>query len=1507
MIQQNSTPRFRPVIRVFVSSTFSDLKPERNALQAQVFPRLEQLCAQNGFQFQAIDLRWGVSSEAGLDHRTMRICFDELRRAQEISPRPNFLILLGNRYGWRPLPEEISVAEFQALEHAAAQVASSTAAAVLREWYQKDDNAVPPGYLLQSRRQQLPDAKDYTQDAPWNEIQAILWAIINRVQPPERLRERFDEAALADGSPPAIVRFQASATEQEIWHGALCAPDAQEHVLAFFRQIENVGEFSEPAQIKDFVDLEPSGRIDAALGAEQERLKEALRKRLGEKNVFSDSARLVLTSDAQGQPTADVTTDHLTQLCADVEKRMTEIIRGQIEEYWNKSTQASAERAARELKIEQDEHARFGRERGGAKSFVGRQTELEKIRDYLRNVSPWPLVVYGSSGCGKTALLARAFDEIPKTKKPIIRFIGTTPQSSDIRLLLRSLCQQLRGLHQREGEIPSDIKALTEELREQFKSATPDQPLIVFLDALDQLSDADNGRLLNWIPTGQLQPHVKLVVSCLSDRADDLAGQPFAEFTRRQLIAKNSINLDALSEDDASTLLFKNWLHQAGRKVSDQQREHIEQILKSKECRQPIYLKLLFEEARLWRSYDAAPKLGESVPAILGQLIERLGQPANHGRLLVEHVLGYLAASRHGLAENEILEVLFADPDYKAALDLATEQARHELPASATRIPIAIWSRLRFDLAPYLTERAAPGANVLTFYHRQVAEWVQEHFVKASEHSWQPHRRLADYFNAQWPLGNRHALHEVVYQMSSARQLDRLGALLGRFEFLRRRASSEMQTGHAGVYDLLDDLDLILEACDDSEPVRLLAGKVMDLRTILGMEAPFLALFPAALAQCCLNSGIESVRELAASALDSLDLSERLWTFSSRRLGFHAPQVALVGHTSGVLDCCLANGDRTVVSVAGMDPAILWNARTGRIIRKIDAGRVPPSLTSIAAQNFGNLIQTMATDNRIALLERHRLHLLDLAGTPIRTVEFESHDEARNGVASGSRLFVSLYHEIWEMNEDGELIYTFREHAGNQLVHSLDVTPDGSHLASVDASGHIVLRARKLGFWETLWEGVVQYEADRNYEVFLREMNELDWGKQNYEGTVLRIGLDSAASVVALAVAGQLQVFDATSRERMVPMASTAEGYFLKRVGPSREFAFFGGCRGAVRCIELFAVDSRTSRIIPTLLQDTPTCVSISSDGGTIIVGSNEKELVVADDTRPVEDAEEEKTDLPSDYVIGASLSRDEEYVACWSIDHRVVVWHARSGQIQYRWNGRERNADAGDRLIDVQFGPGSDWLAITRGEYDKCRTLIVHLARGQLTFDTQLALGYIDHQSSRERFVCRFSPDGGAAAILTHHELWIVNLSKNEIDFRVDFPIGLPNGDNISMEWSETVLIRSESLSSLAYYRLEPKSRVLEEVDAASIEAAGLIGKFGYPVERSGTRSVSMTREVDLHGQPPVFTRIIRIRDEEREWRYAMPASVTFVGLAPKSGYIVAGDKAGNFTTLWPKEGGTA
>ena len=129
------------VFRIFVSSTFADLKQERDALQECVWPALSDICQKAGFSFQAIDLRWGISGEAGLDQRTSPMCLRELKRCQDMSPRPNFVILLGNRYGWRPLPEEIEATEFEAIEKVA--IESGVAGhQLLRQWYLPDENSI---------------------------------------------------------------------------------------------------------------------------------------------------------------------------------------------------------------------------------------------------------------------------------------------------------------------------------------------------------------------------------------------------------------------------------------------------------------------------------------------------------------------------------------------------------------------------------------------------------------------------------------------------------------------------------------------------------------------------------------------------------------------------------------------------------------------------------------------------------------------------------------------------------------------------------------------------------------------------------------------------------------------------------------------------------------------------------------------------------------------------------------------------------------------------------------------------------------------------------------------------------------------------------------------------------------------------------------------------------------------------------------------------------------------
>src|ERR1700676_3800220 len=147
--------------RVFISSTFEDLKEERNALQREVFPHLRELCLSHGCRFQAIDLRWGVRDEATLDQRTMEVCLTEIARCQRTGIKPNFIILVGDRYGQPPLPARIEAREFEGLlKHVA-----SEDQALLNLWYRRDDNAVPPEYLL------LPRTGEFVEKTNWERIE----------------------------------------------------------------------------------------------------------------------------------------------------------------------------------------------------------------------------------------------------------------------------------------------------------------------------------------------------------------------------------------------------------------------------------------------------------------------------------------------------------------------------------------------------------------------------------------------------------------------------------------------------------------------------------------------------------------------------------------------------------------------------------------------------------------------------------------------------------------------------------------------------------------------------------------------------------------------------------------------------------------------------------------------------------------------------------------------------------------------------------------------------------------------------------------------------------------------------------------------------------------------------------------------------------------------------------------------------------------------------------------
>jgi hypothetical protein len=140
-----------------------------------------------------------------------------------------------------------------------------------------------------------------------------------------------------------------------------------------------------------------------------------------------------------------------------------------------------------------------------------------------------------------------------------------------------------------------------------------------------------------------------------------------------------------------------------------------------------------------------------------------------------------------------------------------------------------LWSRLSFDLAPYLSERLVDGSALLSFYHRELREVSEAEYLTQSEAPGY-HRKLAAYFRVKadptgknrWDGKYIHGLSELPYHLVSAGERDETFNLLTDFTFLEHKAEEVGITKKIdefgregvtseGVQDLQKDYDLALE------------------------------------------------------------------------------------------------------------------------------------------------------------------------------------------------------------------------------------------------------------------------------------------------------------------------------------------------------------------------------------------------------------------------------------------------------------------------------------------------------------------------------------------------------------------------------------------------------------------------------------------------------------------------------------------------------------------------
>ncbi|MEC1525678.1 DUF4062 domain-containing protein [Neobacillus niacini] len=748
-------PRSSKIFRLFVSSTFTDLKHERTALQRYVFPRLKELCEQYGTKFQAIDLRWGVPTEAQLDHRTMDICINELRRCKELSPKPNFLILLGNRYGWRPVPNKIEKHEFEMiLEWLKNHDLSGYN--LFQEWYQEDRNQLPSAYRL------LPRMGKYEEVEVWEGIEGKLRSIFDEV---------VEQLPFSDEQKD---HYLLSATEHEIREGAFKQEDAADHVFAFFREFNHPPETS---HARDFIDYTENGTVDEVNQDRLAQLKRDIEEFLPQENIRSHRV------DWAGD---DIDVSYLPDFYQDVLTKLEGVIKRECEEILEIPVAMK----------EKDIHEQFSKTH--SQFFIGREEQFLQVEQKLEQ-SLNPMIISGESGVGKTAFaaaLANNLKENGSMAHLVQRYIGASSFGLNSFELLQSILVELEPERAVEIFEMRTIDELEDELLAIVEKASSAEPIVIVLDGLDQLQDR---RILSSLFVKELPKYVTIIGTVAKDSI-------FYSAMKRTFSENHFIEIVHMSRHEGKELL-RYWLKQERRTLQHEQEQLVLQSFEKSPL--PLYLKLAFEEVKLWTSFQETRPLLPSIDGILEQFFERLSHPSNHGSVLINHVFGLLAASRNGLEEAELLNLLSESTD---VMEDFYKKAKHEYLGK--NLPVVIWARLFNDLEPYLMERNENGSYIYSFYHRQIGRKIKETYLKQVFH-----KKIGDYFQdmpnfldgEENKIPNHRKAFELPLQLYHSGYNRQMESLLTDFNFLQSKIQTKLS------HDLLRDYENLKNLQADSK------------------------------------------------------------------------------------------------------------------------------------------------------------------------------------------------------------------------------------------------------------------------------------------------------------------------------------------------------------------------------------------------------------------------------------------------------------------------------------------------------------------------------------------------------------------------------------------------------------------------------------------------------------------------------------------------------------------
>ncbi|HEV2990366.1 MAG TPA: DUF4062 domain-containing protein, partial [Candidatus Angelobacter sp.] len=292
-------------------------------------------------------------------------------------------------------------------------------------------------------------------------------------------------------------------------------------------------------------------------------------------------------------------------------------------------------------------HESFARSRRGV--YIGRPEYFRLLDAHAAN-QELPLVLYGESGSGKSALLANWGARYCAANPEVfvlMHFIGATGSSSDRAEMLRRLMGEIKRRFQITGEIPDRVEDLAVAFVNWLHIAAAQGPMILILDGLNQLEDRDGALELVWLPP-VIPSNVRMFLSTLP-------GRPLDELQKR---GWPTFEIKLLDRAERMQLL-EQYLAQYTKAL---ERPRAEAIVAAPQTANPLYLRALLNELRVFGEYEGLNDRilyyleAGNVRALYQKILRRWEADYDGGTNLVRRASTLIWAARRGLAESELFD-----------------------------------------------------------------------------------------------------------------------------------------------------------------------------------------------------------------------------------------------------------------------------------------------------------------------------------------------------------------------------------------------------------------------------------------------------------------------------------------------------------------------------------------------------------------------------------------------------------------------------------------------------------------------------------------------------------------------------------------------------------------------------------------------------------------------------------------------------------------------------------